>query len=53
MPTGSTAQAQRNARLGNLKADEGCDRCACGCKYWEFDRCIDCGVVWTREARDR
>ena len=31
-----------NARLGN-KRDSGCDRCPCGCKYWENDRCIDCG----------
>ena len=29
--------------LGNLKAESGCDRCTCGCKYWEFDHCIDCG----------
>lgn len=28
---------------GNLLATEGCDRCACGCKYWENDLCIDCG----------
>lgn len=28
---------------GNLIAQEGCTRCACGCKYWENDRCIDCG----------
>jgi hypothetical protein len=31
---------------GNAVAKEGQDRCACGCKYWENDRCIDCGRVW-------
>lgn len=30
-------------RLGNLRAVEGCTRCGCGCKYWENDRCVDCG----------
>ena len=29
-------------RLGNRYAREGCDRCECGCKYWEGDVCIDC-----------
>ena len=29
---------------GNAIAQEGCDRCVCGCKYWEHDRCIDCGT---------
>jgi len=29
---------------GNVVAEEGCTRCACGCKYWEGDRCIDCGA---------
>jgi len=28
---------------GNRVRREGYDRCACGCKYWENDRCIDCG----------
>lgn len=28
---------------GNVVRKEGADRCACGCKYWENDRCIDCG----------
>lgn len=28
---------------GNLVALEGVDRCYCGCKYWENDRCVDCG----------
>lgn len=27
---------------GNVKAQEGVDRCLCGCKYWENDRCVDC-----------
>lgn len=25
---------------GNKKALEGCDRCLCGCKYWENDVCV-------------
>lgn len=28
---------------GNVVAEEGCTRCACGCKYWENDLCVDCG----------
>lgn len=43
--------------LGNINASEGVDRCECGCKYWENDRCVDCGtgveIVWLRrKARD-
>lgn len=30
--------------LGNKFAESGCDRCECGCKYWEADLCIDCGT---------
>lgn len=30
--------------LGNRLAESGCDRCECGCKYWEGDMCIDCGT---------
>lgn len=30
--------------LHNTHALEGLDRCQCGCKYWEYDRCIDCGT---------
>jgi hypothetical protein len=29
---------------GNRIAQEGCDRCDCGCKYWENDCCTDCGT---------
>lgn len=29
---------------GNRVAREGVDRCACGAKYWEHDRCVDCGA---------
>ena len=29
---------------GNTIARDGVDRCDCGCKYWENDRCIDCGA---------
>jgi len=28
---------------GNKLRREGCDRCFCGSKYWERDRCVDCG----------
>lgn len=28
----------------NTYAKDGYDRCQCGCKYWEYDRCIDCGT---------
>lgn len=28
--------------LGNKYAQEGLDRCVCGSKYWENDRCVDC-----------
>ncbi len=27
----------------NQIAEEGVDRCDCGSKYWENDRCVDCG----------
>lgn len=30
---------------GNRYAQEGCDRCSCGCKYWENDRCVDCNKL--------
>lgn len=30
-------------RHGNVIAREGVDRCGCGSKYWEQDRCVDCG----------
>ena len=29
---------------GNVIAREGCDKCRCGSKYWEQDRCVDCGA---------
>ena len=29
---------------GNSIAQEGCTICECGCKYWEHDRCVDCGA---------
>jgi hypothetical protein len=31
---------------GNKKALEGCDRCSCGCKYWEKDVCVSCGETF-------
>lgn len=31
---------------GNINAQEGCDRCfICGNKYWENDKCVDCGTL--------
>lgn len=38
---------------GNRVAREGCDRCACGSKYWENDRCIDCGAAAAPPAAQR
>jgi hypothetical protein len=39
-------------KLGNKVAQEGVDRCACGCKYWENDRCIDCGTHVSQARAD-
>ena len=36
---------------GNVVAREGADRCFCGCKYWEKDRCVDCGTPVTDVPR--
>ncbi len=36
-------QTAQNRALGNTVRVDGCDRCFCGCKYWENDRCVDCG----------
>lgn len=33
----------------NKNANSGMDRCECGCKYWENDRCIDCRGEWDFE----
>ena len=30
------------------RLNEGVTVCACGCKYYEYDRCIDCGTHLTR-----
>lgn len=30
---------------GNVVAEEGLTTCICGCKYWEADACIDCGMT--------
>jgi len=30
---------------GNINAVEGVDRCQCGCKYWENDKCVSCGTL--------
>lgn len=54
------AEQEQADRLGNVKAREGCDRCYCGCKYWENDRCVDCNTSidtclndpeWVKENR--
>lgn len=26
------------------RLNEGVTRCVCGCKYYEYDRCLDCGT---------
>lgn len=39
-------------RLGNTVAREGCDRCRCGCKYWENDKCTDCGKHVTETPQE-
>jgi hypothetical protein len=33
-----------NEKSENTRAREGVDRCSCGSKYWEGDRCVDCGA---------
>lgn len=34
------------------RPEEGCDRCPCGCKYWDADgRCIDCGERFQETVR--
>ena len=38
------ARAKQAAdKHGNVIALEGATRCDCGSKYWENDRCVDCG----------
>lgn len=37
---------------GNEWATEGVTRCACGCKYWENDTCVDCGAVAPKPVYD-
>lgn len=39
-----THRDKRDLQHGNRLAREGCTRCHCGCKYWEHDRCVDCGT---------
>ncbi len=39
-------RAQRASQAdphGNIARENHVDRCYCGSKYWEHDRCIDCG----------
>jgi hypothetical protein len=40
---GRQAEAARAALHGNAERLDGVDRCYCGSKYWEHDRCVDCG----------
>jgi hypothetical protein len=40
-----TTSAHTTDEHGNRVRREGVDRCWCGCKYWENDRCIDCGAT--------
>jgi hypothetical protein len=44
-PQGFATRREAVQHLVNksLLPREGCDRCGCGCKYWEDGRCIDCG----------
>lgn len=53
-------QEARMDTHGNRVAREGCDRCPCGCKFWEKDQCVDCGTPvatllldpeWVKENR--
>ena len=46
-----TGTATKKDAHGNAVAREGCDRCSCGCKYWENDRCIDCGTPISEVTR--
>ncbi len=42
---------------GNVVAEEGLTTCVCGCKYWENDKCIDCGMtperLWIIQSGER
>ena len=37
----------------NKFATSGLERCGCGCKYWENDRCVDCDRLNPRAAEPR
>jgi hypothetical protein len=43
------ADAAKAAKFGNKVRQHGVDRCWCGSKYWENDRCIDCGGADVQE----
>jgi hypothetical protein len=51
-PTPSARCPFEYEHLGNTIAREGADRCFCGCKYWENDRCIDCGTHITQVPQE-
>jgi hydroxymethylpyrimidine/phosphomethylpyrimidine kinase len=42
-------ETRRHANLNHFAAtgqwlpENGVDRCDCGCKFWDGDRCADCG----------
>lgn len=40
-----TRLAVKRDQHGNASATEGCSRCDCGAKYWEFDHCVSCGTA--------
>ena len=44
--------ASLNADLGNTLARDGVDLCWCGCKYWEHDKCIDCGTHVSKSKQE-
>ena len=37
-------ELNRLMTVPNKTAESGCDRCTCGCKYWENDTCLDCNT---------
>jgi len=45
MPTETLPRLRRSVadHNGNHYAHSGCDRCWCGCKYWDADTCHSCG----------
>ena len=51
-----TTAAHRTSRLrtaADEKPTEGVTRCECGSKYWDGDKCHDCGEKYRKESRRR